>query len=273
MDPAARRRAGPDLAGSGPSVVDAPPGRPRRLLSLQQTVGNEAVARLVQRLREGSETRPRDPLRSSLGVFTPMPRGVLQRVVNYDTLDGTTIFATVDDSANPITMTGALRVDEANEVAIKGSLTYREVADIPAAAVSDSIFARFGGDVRALDIKTITAVPQGRRIGHVLAWHLARLAGARGIGFVTAGDVSAARDPFYTPLGFVDFKNAPSWASLVRRKDELQQQMAGAAITPAISSEYERVVALMAANKIFISTAELEANALRGWSQRWRSAV
>jgi hypothetical protein len=249
--------------------------RPAELVTLQRAVGN----RLVQRTRsEQDELQPKRSLwvstQSNAAAVSHQPKGaadphggVLQRVTNYNTLDGATIYATVDDSGSPITMTGSLRQTATTVLAINGSLSYHEVK-IPRAAVSDSIFA--SRSVRALEISTVTANPQGRRIGQLLAWHLARLARAAGIGHITAGNVTAARGSFYTPLGFVDFKNAASWASLVARKAQLEQQMAAQAPpSPAIAQEYGDVLQAMAANKIFISVADLEANSEQRWRQEW----
>jgi hypothetical protein len=247
--------------------------RPAEFASLQRAVGN----RLVQRMRsEQGELQPKRSLWAatdssavedshSPSGATVSQGGVLQRTANYKTLLGTTSYAAVDDGGNPITMTGSLHQNATTVVDIVGSLTYHAV-EIPRAAVSWLPF----GTVNALEIGTVTANPQGRCIGQLLVWHLARLAQDAGIEYITAGNVTAARDKFYTPLGFVDFENAPSWKESVARKAQLEQQMAEtAAPAPAIAQEYKKVVDAMKENKIFISVDVLEANAAQRWRQEW----
>lgn len=291
IDPGASREAADDrprASSDSPAGVNraAAPGASRAgaVHALQRIAGNRATDRLLGRTRAratpgatgASEpvverrtilvSRPMAAVTSAAGDRSGTP---VQRTTDYNANDGSTIDATVDESASPITMTGSYRVDPLVVGNIAASLHYHAVS-IPKAAVSTSWLAF--GNVAALEITGFAAAPGGRRIGQILAWHLARVAAAQGIGYVTAGNVTGARGPFYTPLGFLDFRNAPTWTTLVARKAQLELQMAGpAGPAPNVVAEYQQVLDFMAANHIFIPTATLEANALTAWSTQWQS--
>jgi hypothetical protein len=257
-DPAAKRGA-PDLTGSETRHGARLPAPAGLLLSLQQTAGNRAVSGLIQRGR------------------------MLQRVANYKAKD-TRANVVVDDSDNPITLTGSAKDEQGADVELSGKLIYEQV-EIPGKAVSSGSRKKRKD---ALEIKDVVAQPKGIRLGQILVWHLARYAREQGIKYVVAGNIlreGGARELFYGPLGFLDYKDARPWKELDARRAQLERWLeefaprnVPAGVRAALGDTTQKVVeerlqvaGEMAANKIFVSTRELEEKAYARWSRRWSS--
>jgi hypothetical protein len=221
------------------------------ILYLQRTIGNQAVISLLKSARSAPAS--------------------VQRLA-YDRNDGTCIWSDVAEAANKIVMTGKLRIDAEHEANIDAKLDFK-VVEVPLSKVDDTAyFGKFRSE-KVIEITIVDAKPQGKRIGYVLSYHLGLLAQTAGINYIIAKNVTDARDPFYTPLGFRDAKDEPRWADLVNEKDQIETTIRQNAAVPNLMELLERkkqIVDLMEKNTIFISTANMIANAQARMNGHWR---
>jgi hypothetical protein len=88
---------------------------------------------------------------------------MLQRVANYRAKD-TRANVVVDDSDNPITLTGSAKDEQGADVELSGKLIYEQV-EIPGKAVSSGSRKK---RTDALEIKDVVAQPKGIRLGQIL---------------------------------------------------------------------------------------------------------
>lgn len=239
--------------GGNPALNGSALG-PRQVLALQRQAGNAAVGQLVAAGR---------------GKGTAGP--TVQRVA-YDLLDGNTIWSTFTSGATQISMTGSNRTGLQTVVPIAAKLDFYQ-ADVPMTHVDPGAMFASRRTVTVLMFKTMDAAPRRRRIGQILTYELGRTALSRGIGYIIAGDVTAARNPFYLPLGFRDVRDGPLWTDL---EGELQRLDAYIRLNPTAADftqkvlDRQAVVDLMAQNKIYIPAQTLVDNSLAAWSPHWR---
>jgi hypothetical protein len=247
---------------------------PTALLALQRLAGNQAVQRL---LAEGSAEHHQSGVpafveRSATSSYV-LPRWADQLAVQalaYNRTDNRAIWTTLDAAATKIKMDGKLRGQQADEVInVVATLDFKEKL-VPLKNVTTGFASWFASDgtARALDISTMDAKPGGHRIGQILTYHLGLIARQRGIGFVTAGNVSDARGPFYTPLGFRDFVGSRPWLELVRRKTDIEAA-AHIAPTAELLQEKASIIELMMDNKIYIPVDALIDNSAAKWREQW----
>lgn len=220
------------------------------ILYLQRMIGNHSVTSLMKSIH----TAPKS----------------VQRVA-YNRNDGSCIFSDVAESPNKIVMTGKLRRDAQNVDDINANLDYHEAA-VPLSKVDDkSMFGSFRTE-NVIEITVVQSQPQGKRIGYVLAYHLGLIAQKQGIKYIIAKNVTAAREPFYAPLGFRDALDEPRWADLVDEKDEIETTIRQNPDVPNIDKLLARkqaIVTLMEKNMIFISTADMIQNAQDKMTGHW----
>ena len=192
---------------------------------------------------------------------------------SYDLLDNTTIVATTATTPTKITMTGSIYGGPMVQIPIDSSLEFKE-ATVPMTNVSTGAFAGWRS-IKVLMFKVVTSNPQGKKIGQILTYHLGLEAQSRGIDYIVASDVTAAREPFYTPLGFKDVLDAPPWKTLDAEKTEIDGYLRDNPSAPDFGTKLLRrqaVVDMMAKNRIYISAADLVANSKLAWSRLWRAS-
>lgn len=217
------------------------------ILQLQRTIGNQAVNSLVN--------------------ITPAQKKI-QRT-GYERLDGSSIITgDVQEGNNTITMTGSLRRDNENVDNIVAHLDYHP-QQFPMSKVDDGFFSQFR-NIDTLEITIVDASPRRRRIGQLLSYHLALVAQTQGIEYITAQNVTAAREPFYNPLGFRDAVDGPSWQGLKDEKQQIEDQIRlNPPNMPQLLSRHQEISQLLANNMIFIRTADLLQNAYDVFSAEW----
>ena len=223
------------------------------MLYLQRTIGNRAVTSLIKTIHSAPEA--------------------VQRVA-YDRIDNTCILSDVTETANKIAMTGKLRRDALNEDNIDAKLDYHSTT-VPLSKVDDSAWFASSRSENVIEITVVKAQPLGKRIGYVLAYHLGLLAQTAGIKYIIAKNVTDARAPFYTPLGFRDALDEPLWANLVNEKNQIETTIRQNPAVPnlaALLARKQAIVELMDKNTIFISTANMIQNAQNGFNGHWRRA-
>ena len=266
---------------SSPSTARTPPTRSsiqaRRWVPRTGATGTPPAGSAIERTAAAdrlTHSFARLPLRPGVG---DSPEPPIQAKSSYDLKDGSSIWTEVEDGTNPMTVTGKLRVDEQNTLDVNGSLKYK-ASSVPKASVAGTSFLdKFKLTTpmeTVLEIKTVDAAPRGRKLGQLLTWHLGRLAASAGHKYVTARNVSDARGPFYTPLGFQDFLDQTSWADLTKRKTDIEAKLQAPDVVPqqADVDEYKAVTEKMSQNAIFISSADLIRNSETKWKRLWRAA-
>ncbi len=175
----------------------------------------------------------------------------------------------IESTAGKITVDGQILRGHRPEV-VSGSVEFKQTR-VPKGAVSNSLWSF--GSVDAIEITNLTADPRGARIGDILLYHLSRYAATAGVSYITAGNVTGARAPYYTPLGFVDFLNQDSWATLTTRKAHLETQMETTSDVPSddLVEQYQDTVQKMKDNMIFITRGTLQTNTAAKWATHWQT--
>ena len=248
---------------------------PAAILRLQRMIGNRAVTARIRSQQSGAALQRTATTRYSQRQqpTNAANRASLIQRVAYDRYDGTSIFSDVAETAGKITMVGALRIDDQNQTDIDGKLSYK-ATDITLSKVDNNAF--FGGSRTAntYEITTMDAAPRGKKIGQILTYHLGLVARQAGIKYIIAKNVTGARAPFYTPLGFRDTYGDPLFASLVQEVSQIENTIRTDpnADIPQLLERKEAITGeggLMAENTIFISTADLIQNSLTGFNAQW----
>jgi hypothetical protein len=252
--PSTRRNAGEQKAIFGnPLHSSLSQLSAANILYLQRTIGNRAVTSLIKSIHAAPEA--------------------VQRVA-YDRIDGSCIVSDVAEGANQIVMTGKLRRDAVTVDDIDAKLDYHATT-VPLSKVDNTAFMANYRTEDVIEITTVTATPLGKRIGYVLAYHLGLAAQAAGVKYIIAKNVTAARGPFYTPLGFRDAMDEPQWANLDNEKTQIEttiRQNVHAPNLDQLMARKQAIVELMANNTIFISTADMIQNGQTGFNAHWRQA-
>ncbi|MFE4107806.1 hypothetical protein [Almyronema epifaneia] len=127
----------------------------------------------------------------------------------------------------------------------------------------------------ALRVHNLAANPRGLKLGQLLTYHHGLEAVSRNIPYVIAMNVTAARGPFYEPLGFTDYNASQPYQQLKDEADAIVAfiQKGGPFAYEGHQQELiERLVLvrnLMAESSMIISSSDLVANSKEKWEQVW----
>jgi hypothetical protein len=257
------------------------PSSASKILGLQQSIGNHAVTSRIHAMRSTPTSTPLQRTPTTRYVPVPQPAGTGERPgkvqrVAYDRLDGMCIYSNVTESPTQILMTGKLRTGPQTEDDINSHLDYK-VANVPMAKVNPDAFGASFRSADVYEITTMDAIPRGKRIGQLMAYHLALLAQKAGINYIIAKNVTTARGPFYTPLGFRELVGDPLWSDLMNEVAQIENSIRTDpnADIPTLLERKEEITGqdgLMAKNTLFISTADLLQNSFQSFSAQWHRA-
>lgn len=127
----------------------------------------------------------------------------------------------------------------------------------------------------ALRVHNLSASPRGMRLGQLLTYHHGLEAVGSNIPYVIAMNVTAARGPFYTPLGFTDYNASQPYQTLKGEAEAITAfiHKGGPFAYDGHQQELiERLVAvreLMAESSMIIRASDLVANSKAKWQQVW----
>ncbi|HWQ48695.1 MAG TPA: DUF4157 domain-containing protein [Methanosarcina sp.] len=127
----------------------------------------------------------------------------------------------------------------------------------------------------ALRVHNINAHPRKMNLGQLLTYHHGLVAISRNIPYVIAMDVTAAREPFYEPLGFIDYDSSQPYKTLKQQVEAIKEFLIKDGPFESdeqrqyLIEEKVRLTMLMANSSMIILSSDLVENSKKKWENVW----